>query len=182
MFITFENVNKKHIVVMDLEFDNMNLLQASGFIFDIYDKKKFVYQLKTSFNFYIKRKKVGKYALKITGITPDFLNDHGIELAKFQEEFLDLISELDLEHSLFVSHGAKNDRLVLKKNGIKKLPEHSFCTHKNAAKILNRNKDLSLKSLAEEAHFTLRNGHDAYYDALATIAVFSYLKNKEEVN
>jgi DNA polymerase III epsilon subunit-like protein len=164
---------------MDIEFDNMFLIQAAGLVFKMIDEKQFKYQLQTSFNFYIKRDKVGKYAEKITGINPQFLNDNGIPLEEFRQEFNNIISEMDLNDSLFVSHGTKNDRSVLKFAGIEKLPAHSFCTYKNAAKILKRDKKLSLSDIADEAGWKSYNNHDAFSDALATTVVFSFLKNKE---
>jgi len=151
MIVTFQNIKRSHILLMDLEFDNMFLIQAAGLIFKMIDEKQFKYQLQTSFNFYIKRDKVGRYAEKITGINPQFLNDNGIALEEFLEQYEDIMKDVDLDNTLFVSHGSKNDRMVLKAAGIDKLPAHSFCTYKNASKILKRSSNLSLSGIAKEA-------------------------------
>lgn len=179
MVMNFQNIKRKHILVMDLEFDQMDLLQAAGFVFTMVDEKIFTYQLKSSFNFYIKRDKVGKYTEKYTGINPQFLNDNGIDLEDFIEQFNEMMSEIDLDDTVFVSHGAKNDRSVLKHSGIDKLPSHSFCTYKNATKILQRENRLSLSEVAKDAGYILFNKHDAFQDVVATVAVFSFLKNAE---
>jgi DNA polymerase III epsilon subunit-like protein len=179
MIINFQNIKRKNILIMDLEFDEMNLLQAAGMIFTLINEKNFTYKLETSFNFYIKRDKVGKYARKYTGIDPQFLNDNGIALADFLEQFNDLMLSMDLEDALFVSHGSKNDRIVLKHAGVENLPSHSFCTHKNAGKILKREKGLALVDIARLAGYSMPHAHNAYYDVLATVVVFSFLQNKE---
>lgn len=179
MVVNFQNIKRKHVVVMDLEFDQMNILQAAGMIFKLVNEKTYAYQLQTSFNFYIKRDEVGKYAQKYTGLEPEFLNDNGITLEDFIKQFNHLMSEIDLNDSLFVSHGSKNDRLVLKNSGIVNLPAHSFCTYKNATKILKREKRLSLEEVASDAGYYMFDKHNAFYDVIATTVVFSFLQNAE---
>lgn len=179
MVLNFQNIKRKYVVVMDLEFDQMNLLQAAGMIFKLVNEKNYSYRLQTSFNFYIKREEIGKYAEKYTGLNLEFLNDNGITLEDFIKQFNDLMSEIDLDDAMFVSHGSKNDRLVLKNSGITNLPAHSFCTYKNAKKILKREKRLSLEEVASDAGYYMFDKHNAYYDVIATTVVLSFLQSVE---
>lgn len=172
MVVSFYGLPFDNVLVADLEFDNFNILQFSALLFK--RKEKDQYELNTTINFYIKQEKVGKYAKEYTGINSQFLMDYGIELQEFQKEMEKILSEIDLEKTVFVSHGAKNDRKILRKSNIL-LPKHSYCTHKNAAKILKKENGLSLKVLAQEANFMILKEHDSYWDALATVAVLSFI-------
>ena len=125
---------------------------------------------------------VDKYAIKYTGLTAEFLNENGISKEEFITTFTQLISNYNPEDMLFVSHGAQNDRLVLKKFGLNTLPLHSYCTYKNARRILNREKTLTLANVAEEAGFKLFDEHDAHSDAIATAVIFSFLQKIESVD
>jgi len=90
---------------------------------------------------------------------------------------------------MIISHGLKNDRLVLKDNGInfnsyedtdgKMKPVDGYCTFNNAKRILERDKKLKLEDLAEEAGYYLSCAHNAYHDMWATVAVFTFLRKKD---
>lgn len=172
MRLVFSNLPFDNVLVVDVEFDNYNILQFSALLFVREEKDQ--YRLNKTINFYVIQEKVGKYAAEYTGINSQFLMDHGIPLQKMREEVNKVLSELDLSKTVFVSHGVKNDRKVLKNSEIL-LPHHSYCTYKNAAKILKRDNHLSLGVLAEEANFKILKEHDAYWDAWATAAVLSFL-------
>lgn len=179
MVVYFRNIKQDYVLVCDIEYECNEIIQASGIIFKLVDKENSLYQLYINFNYYIKNDTLNKYTIMYTGLTPKFLNENGISKEEFITTFTQLISSLPLDRTLFVSHGAKNDRLVFKNFGIKNLPLHSYCTYKNAKRILKREKHLTLSNVAEEAGFKLFNEHNAHYDVLATIAVFSFLQKIE---
>lgn len=176
MRLVFSGLPFDNILVADVEFDNYKILQFSALLF--VRKEKDQYQLNKTINFYVTQEKVGKYAEEYTGINSQFLMDHGIPLEKMREEVNKILSEIDLKRTVFVSHGAKNDRKVLRNSDIL-LPDHSYCTHKNAARILGKSNGLSLGVLAKEANFRMLKEHDAYWDAWATAAVLSYITRQD---
>lgn len=177
MTLIFQNLPFDNVLVADLEFDGYNILQFSALLFTRMEGNQ--YQLQTTVNIYVKQEKVGKYAAKYTGINSQFLMDYGISLDDMRQEVNEILSGVDLNKTVFVSHGARNDRRVLRKSDIV-LPNHSYCTYKNAARILKKDKGLSLGVLAEEANFKLFREHDAYWDAWATAALLSYLTRKRQ--
>lgn len=176
MRLVFTNMPFEHVLVADLEFDNFNILQFSALLFT--RKEKNQYELKTTINFYVKQEKVGKYAEEYTGINSQFLMDYGISLEDMRKEVNNILSSIDLSKTVFVSHGSKNDRKILKSSDIL-LPAHSYCTYKNAARILKRDRCLSLGDIAKEANFRILKEHDAYWDAWATAAVLSYITRQD---
>lgn len=178
MIVVFKNIKHQNVLVADLEYDNDGLMQFAGLLFEQVNEKEDMFQLSASFNFFVKKDKVNKYAEKYTGITLKFLQENGIEIEAIKASIESI--DIDLNDTLFVSHGSKNDRMVLKKSGITDLPSHSFCTYKNAKRILNRDKHLKLKDVAVESGFYLgEKSHDAFLDAWATVAVFSFLNKIE---
>jgi DNA polymerase III epsilon subunit-like protein len=182
MLMYFKNIKQPYVLVADIEYDINSVLQCAGLIFKLVDEKNYIYQLAVNFNWYIKVPSVDKYATKYTGLTAEFLNENGISKEEFITTFKQLISNYNPSDMLFVSHGSNNDRLVMKKFGIDVLPLHSYCTYKNARRILNREKTLTLANVAEEAGFKLFDEHDAHSDALATAAIFSFLQKIENAD
>ena len=172
----------EHILFMDLEFNGQELVQFSGLLFVQIEPE--TYQLMSSINQYITTKVCYPF-MEYTNITNTFLEENGIPLKDFvgilQEEFL---GDVDLNGLLVVSHGLKNDRGVLSNAGINLIscgdkPIDGYCTFNNARRILNRANQLKLDDLAYEAGYYLHNAHNAYGDAWATVAVFTFLKKIE---
>lgn len=174
MLVLFPKIKNDAVLVADLEYDNNGLMQFAGLL--LVNQEDDVFQVYRSFNFYVKRSDVNKYAVKYTGITNEFLTEHGLEKDELIEKYNELVKDVNLKNTLFVSHGSKNDRKVLREFGLTDLPQHSFCTYKNSKKVLKRDKQLKLKDVAHESGFFLGEAsHDAYLDAWATVSVFSYL-------
>jgi DNA polymerase III epsilon subunit-like protein len=162
-------------MVCDIEYDQTRVIQFAGLLFKNIDYKNHLYQIEKSFNVFIKQDGVGKYAALYTGIDKSLLQ----ELGETEEDFLILyenfIKGTDLHDTLFVSHGAKNDRKILKDLIPEGLPKHSFCTYRNAKRITGKVRELTLSDIAHEAGYFLDNAHDAFSDAWATVAVLSFL-------
>lgn len=177
MTLVFSDLPFDNVLVSDVEFDNYNILQFSALLFTRIEKDQ--YKLTTIINSYVQQEEVGKYAEEYTGINSQFLKDYGVPIEVFREEVNSVLSELDLSKTAFVSHGARGDRKVLRKSKIT-LPDHSYCTYRNAAKILKRKNNLSLGDLAKEAKFVMLKQHDAYWDAWATAAVLSYITRQNK--
>lgn len=177
MLISFPNQARKNIMVVDVEFDEMKILQAAGMIFT--RKKGDLYELVETFDFYILRDKIGKYARRHSRINLGILKEKGIEEASFVKELNSILTKYDLEDSVFVSHGTRNDRKILRNLNIE-LPAHSYCTYRNAMKILGRDSCLKLKDIAAEAGLNQGDFHDALFDVVATVIVLSFLENKRE--
>lgn len=102
-----------------------------------------------------------------------------------QEQISDLIN-VGGEKLLVVSHGLQNDRGILLDNGVDLYSDKNeeaiegICTYKMAERVLNRPNKLTLQDVAGEAGFYLSNGHNAYHDAFATVAAFSFLLKIQE--
>lgn len=177
--MVFKGVKQEYVLTLDTEYDNMELMQCAGLLFKCIDSKNDIYQLALSFNTYVEREKVGYYANKCTGLTAEFLQENGVPMQDFIDQWESIFEGIDPDDVLFVSHGTRNDRRVLRKAGVKFLPGHSFCTYKNAKKLLKREKGLKLEDIAAEASFQLNGSHNAYYDAVATATALSLLKKLE---
>ena len=175
MILFFKNIKHEHVIVCDIEYDHNRVIQFAGLLFKNIDYKNHLYQIEKSFNVFIKQDGVGRYAALYTGIDKDLLQ----ELGESEEDFLTLydsfIHDVNLNDTLFVSHGAKNDRKILKSLIPSGLPKHSFCTYRNAKRITGRARELTLSDIANEAGYFLDNAHDAFADAWATVAVLSFL-------
>ena len=131
--------------------------------------------------------------MEYTGITPTFLQQNGVPLKDLQllvtEDFLKGVDLKDLE---VISHGLRNDRLILTENGInlsnytdkegKIHPIDGYCTYNNAKRILKRNKDLKESDLAIDSGYYLSEStaHNAFFDVQAEVSVFTYLKKIEQ--
>ena len=175
MIIFFKNIKHEHIMICDIEYDQERVIQFAGLLFKSIDPKNYLYQIEKSFNVFIQQNGVGRYTTLYTGIDKELLQ----QLGETQENFLALYdsftSDVDFNNTLFVSHGAKNDRKILKAIIPDKLPKHSFCTYRNARRITGRTRELTLSDMASEAGYFLDNAHDAFADAWATAAVLSFL-------
>ena len=183
MIIKCYNENHPYILFIDLEFNNQELVQFSGLLFKNIDTD--TYQLAKSYTVYIAQTVCYPFA-EYTSITNSFLATNGIPLhdAKvgIEEDFL---ANIPLKDILLVSHGLKNDRIVLTKNNINinvygdNHPVDGYCTFTNARRILGRANHLTLQDLSEESGYYLHNAHNAYNDVWAEVSVFTFLKKLE---
>lgn len=189
MIIKAYNENHQYLLFIDLEFFNnkdeisAHLVQFAGLLFKWIDDE--TYQLMRSCNEYVTDKVCYPFA-EYTSITNNFLVENGVPLndmiMSIQEDFL---KDIPLDELLIISHGLKNDRLVMLDNGlnlsmIEGKPIDGFCTFENSRKILHRNERLTLSDIAEEAGYYLHHAHNAYNDVWAEVSVFTYLKKREE--
>lgn len=177
--MVFKGIKQEYIYIADTEYDHMKIIQSAGFIFQRVDERNDIYQLAFSFNFYIKKETINRYVQSYTGITPEFLEQVGMSSEEFKKEYDELFDGIDPEDTMFVSHGITGDLRVLKKSGVQFSPKYFYCTYKNGKRVLDRQLEVSLTDLAEDAGYHLYNGHDAYADAFATAVVFSYLRKLE---
>ena len=167
MIIKAYNENHKYLLFIDLEFSNQELVQFAGLLFNRIEDD--TYQLSGSINVYISRKVCYPF-MEYTNITNNFLEENGIPIADaralIMEDFLDGIPLNELE---VISHGLKNDRIVLSEAGINlssanEKPIDGYCTYMNARRILARQNCLTLNDIAEEAGYYLHSSHNAYND------------------
>ena len=178
-----------YLLFVDLEFFNpageeeSHLIQFAGLLFKKVDDG--IYQLMRSFNEYVTDKVCYPFA-EYTAITTNFLEENGVPLKDLvlaiEEDFLDGI---DLDKTLLITHGLKNDRAVMNDNGIKLKkkdgsPIDGYCTFSNSRRILKRSTNLSLSSICEEAGYYLHNAHNAFSDVWGEVAVFTYIRKIEE--
>lgn len=181
MIIKCYNENHLYLLFIDLEFNNRDLIQFAGLLYKRIDDD--TYQLMRSCNFYINQKVCYPFA-EYTQITNTFLEENGVPLKDVQELIDEFLLNVNLDELCIIGHGLKNDRLVLKDNGIQlthnnNKPIDGYCTFNNAKKILNRTSNLSLADLAEECGYYLHHAHNAYNDVWAEVAIFTYLKKIE---
>lgn len=183
MIIKAYNENHKYLLFIDLEFSNQELVQFAGLLFNRIEDD--TYQLSGSINVYISRKVCYPF-MEYTNITNNFLEENGIPIADaralIMEDFLDGIPLNEIE---VISHGLKNDRIVLNEAGINLSsangkPIDGYCTYMNARRILARPNHLTLNDIAEEAGYYLHSAHNAYNDVWAEVSVFTYLKKIEQ--
>lgn len=179
MLVYFKGFTQKHVLVIDVEFDQMEPIQVAGMIFDSVEQDMQIFQLSTSFNFYIK-KEVDIYTTKYTGMTTEFLEENGMEREEFLVIFKEVMDDYNLRDMVLVAHGAKNDRKVLVDAGVDTLPEKTYCTYKNAKRILQRENNLKLSDIAVDAGLMALNSHNAYNDVITTVSVLSFLLKNDE--
>ncbi|MFW5889572.1 MAG: exonuclease domain-containing protein [Bacillota bacterium] len=184
--MVFKNVKYKNLVVFDAEYNEGDIIQFSGIMFrKVQDD---IFQVSKSINLYIKlphNKQMNSFIERFTGITDKFLEQDGEDLFKAKRKIYEFLeAEGDI---LFVSHGLTNDRKILLDNGIdfyaskdESQDYYGSCTYNMAKRILNREKNLSLTDIAMEAGWFIFNGHNAFDDAWANVAVFSLLKKLED--
>ncbi len=187
MIIKTYNENHQYLLFFDLEFFNKKgnnyLVQFAGLLFRWIDNE--IYQLIGSINQYVTEKVCYPF-IEYTSITNNFLAENGIPLNDLvkviQEDFL--AEALESNNLLVISHGLRNDRLVMVRNGLnlssyKGKPIDGYCTFENARRILGRAENLTLTDVANEAGYYIHHAHNAFNDAWANVAVFTYLKKLE---
>lgn len=158
-------------------------MQFAGLLFKKIDTE--TYQLSNSINVYISQKVCYPF-MEYTSITNSFLEENGVPLddakALIMDEFLKDIPLNELE---IISHGLKNDRLVMSEAGLnlsayEGKPIDGYCTYINGRRILGRLNHLTLGDIAEECGYYLHSAHNAYNDVWAEVSVFTYLKKLEQ--
>lgn len=191
MIIKCYNEKHPYLLFIDLEFFSSkkegvvqnHLVQFAGLLFKWIDTD--TYQLMRSFNEYVTDKVCYPF-VEYTAITNSFLSENGVPLKDMvlsvKEDFL---GDIPLNELLVISHGLKNDRIVLFANGLNLStyngkPIDGYCTFENSRKILHRKEDLTLSDVANECGYYLHHAHNAYNDVWANVAVFTYLRKKEE--
>jgi DNA polymerase III epsilon subunit-like protein len=122
-----------------------------------------------------------------TGLTKGFLQENGTRSNDVVQVVLDdFLGDIPKDQMLVISHGLKNDRKIMLENKLnlsydektlKDIP--GYCTFTHAKNILGRNEHMKLDDLAEETGFYLDGAHNAFHDAWATVAVFTWLKKIE---
>lgn len=181
MIIRCYNEKHQHLLFVDLEFNNRDLVQFAGLLFKRIDED--TYQLMRSCNIYITQKVCYPFA-EYTSITNNFLEENGVPLPDAIQLIHDFLDGVSLEDICIIGHGLKNDRLVLAANGLEfthkdNKPIDGYCTFNNARRILERTNQLTLTDLAEECGYYLHHAHNAFNDVWAEVAVFTYLKKVE---
>lgn len=183
MIIRAYNENHNYLLFIDLEFNNKSLVQFAGLLFKKVDTE--TYQLMRSANTYISQKVCYPF-MEYTSITNNFLEENGVPLedarALIMDEFL---KDIPLDELELISHGLKNDRLVLNESGFNlstfnSKPVDGYCTYMNGRRILGRLNHLTLGDIAEECGYYLHAAHNAYNDVWAEVSVFTYLKKLEQ--
>lgn len=191
MIIKCYNENHPYLLFIDLEFfnnkikdeTNNHLVQFAGLLFKWIDTD--TYQLMRSCNEYVTEKVCYPFA-EYTSITTNFLTENGVPLKDLilsvEEDFL---KDINKEEILVISHGLKNDRLVLIENGLNlnftnNKPIDGYCTFENARRILKRKEQLTLTDLCNECGYYIHHAHNAYNDVWGEVAVYTYLKKIEE--
>ena len=183
MIIKAYNDNHNYLLFIDLEFNNQNLVQFAGLLFNKIDAE--TYQLSRSLNTYISQTVCYPF-MEYTSITNNFLTENGIPLDDARELIMhDFLKDVPLNELEIISHGLKNDRLVLFNSNInlstyERKPIDGYCTYNNARRILKRSEHLTLTDLAEEAGYYLHSAHNAYNDVWAEVSVFTYLRKIEK--
>lgn len=185
MVIHCYNEKHQYLLFMDIEFNDKKLVQFAGLLFRKIDNE--VYQLYRSINQYITAKVCYPF-YEYTFLGNNFLAENGVPLddavSLIQEEFL---KNIPLNELLVISHGLKNDRAILIKNKLnfsfyqkngKEFPIAGYCTFNNAKRILGREEHLTAVDVAREAGYYYV-AHNAYADAWAEVAIFSFLRKLE---
>lgn len=183
MIIKCYNENHPYLLFLDIEFNNDVLVQFSGLLFKNIDTE--TYQLMNSINTYVATKVCYPF-MDYTNITNNFLAENGTPLESVVELIQDdFLKDINLHDILIISHGLRNDRLMLLKNGInlstyENKPIDGYCTFTNARRILQRANHLTLSDVAEEAGYYIHSAHNAFMDTWAEVSVFTYLKKIEK--
>lgn len=188
MIIKCYNEKHPYLLFLDIEFNNRDLVQFAGLLFVLIDTDG-TYQLMRSCNQYITTKVCYPF-VDYTNITNDFLTENGITLKDLKLIiFDDFLSDVPLNELEVISHGLKNDRIILQENGInlstygiegdKIMPIDGYCTFNNSKRILGRDTRLTAMDLAEESGYYLHQAHNAYNDVWAEVSIFTYLKKIE---
>lgn len=184
MIIKCYNEHHKYLLFIDVEFNQRDLVQFAGLLFQRISWNG-DYQLMKSCNIYITQKVCYPFA-EYTSITNNFLAENGVTLQDARELiFNDLLGNINLDDLQLISHGLKNDRLILLDNGIGLSKSDGkvvdgYCTFNAAKRILERQNHLKLEDLATECGYYLHHAHNAFSDVWAEVAVYTYLRKMEE--
>ncbi len=186
MLIVLRNIENSHVLFFDAEYSEGFLIQFSGILLKKIEEN--IFQISKSLNTYVKMPetvKVNNFIKNFTGITDSYLETFGLSLEESKTIVEELIN-IDEKDLLVVSHGLTNDRRVLLDNEINLYEDcngneiRGICTYNMAKRILKREKRLKLEDIANESGLFITNDHNAFTDAWATIAIFSFLCKKEE--
>lgn len=178
MQIFFNNETHNHLLFIDSEWDGEILIQFSGILFE--KRKNNLYELISSFNFYVKEANISHFFTNFTGITPNFLNKFGLEyedLKLFWKEFT--INYPDL---FIIGHNIESDKYILWKNGIDLNKFETFCTYTHYKDLFPNERNYNVKDIAEKEGWFLISPHDSYCDAWALVPIFSCIKELEHEN
>lgn len=184
MIIKCYEEKHKYLLFIDVEFNGGDLVQFTGLLWIRIDDG--VYQLMRSCNQYVATKVCYPF-MEYTNITNTFLSENGIPLADVQRLVLDdFLGDIDLSDMQIISHGLRNDRLILARNGINLQmvngdPIDGYCTFNNARRLLNRRSHLTLVELAQECGYYLHNAHNAFNDVWASVSVYTFLRKIEHM-
>ena len=175
MLLYIPNEKHEHLLFFDTEFDNQRLVQVSIIHYQrIIIEGVAAYLLEGSINVYIDRN-VSEFFINHTGITPEYLKKEGVT----QKEAVEIVNKflwaLNNKQTLLISHGVNQDAIILETAGIKINYMEKYCTHNNAKRILQRDKNLKLIDICNDSGY-YTDQHDAYMDAKNTVHAFSYLK------
>ena len=176
MIIKCYNTEEEYLLFLDIEFNNLELIQYAGLLFKRIDDE--TYQLMRSCNLYICGQVCYAFA-NYTSITNNFLKENGMPL----ESAIDLVENdflkgVTADQLLMISHGLKNDRIVLEKSGLN-TPCKGYCTFINARRILERQDNLSLEAIANDSGYFLHHAHNAFNDVWAEVSIYTFLKKIE---
>lgn len=180
MKLYIPNIKEQNIILFDVEYDNSLLVQLAFLILTKTEPN--IYVLSKSVNIYVKPgQSLSTFFKRYTHITNDFLCDNGVDLSVARTFVMNNLLDIDVNNSMVVSHGIKNDLDILYNNGIdfKQIKTH-YCTYNSAKKLLKRQDHLSLKAVAAEGGYYMFNEHNAYADVWGTLYAFCYLKEIEK--
>lgn len=175
MILYFHNMTCPLLCAFDIEHDAGKLVQFSGLLFKKVGDN--LYQLCRNINMYCKTQ-LSQFITQFTGLTQDFVNKYGVTQEELELTFQNFLADIPLEDVVFFGHGAQQDISVLINNGIPLNGVRYMCTHNIAKKVLERTDHLTVQDIAEECGY-IYNAHNAYQDAWATAAIFSYLLKKQ---
>jgi hypothetical protein len=175
MLLYIPKEEHKDLLFMDTEFDNQELVQVAF----VHYKRVIindipVYRLEGSVNSYVDRK-VSTFFTEHTGITKENLKSFGIKPEEAAAQVNKFLWALNNKETLLIAHGINQDAIILERAGIHVNYMDRYCTHNAAKRILERDKNLKLIDICNEAGY-YTDQHDAYTDAKNVLYVFSYLK------
>ena len=175
--------NINDIVIFDVEYDGPLLVQLASLILSRTTEPN-IFALAKSFNVYVDvGRPLTSFFTRYTNITNEFLCDNGVDLSVARSLVKEHLLDIDVNNSMIVSHGVKNDLELLTQNNIdlKQIAVH-YCTYDAAKKILRRNNRLSLKAVSLEGGYYMFNEHNAYADVWGTLYAFCRLKELENAS
>lgn len=179
MKIVLNNNKYNNILFFDIEYDKLNLVQLA--LLKLTKTNTNIYEVKKSINLYVNiEDNLSKFFTEYTNIEKSYLESFGIKIEQVRDIINEVLNSIDLENTLIVSHGIKNDLLVLDANNInlKAIPNH-YCTYNAAKRLLKRDRNLTLSEVAMEGCYSNIDEHNAYSDVWATLHAFCLLDELE---